>query len=68
MCIFNKVFLGVGCFGPWAEPTVFATSDSGSVFALMGRINRVCNQCWKVGPVDLITFVISDLTFATCVL
>ena len=29
-------------FGPWAEPTVFATGEPGSVFALLGRINRVC--------------------------
>ena len=49
-------------FDPWAKPTVFATGESGSVFALLGRINRVCNRYWKLGPVDL-TFVISDLTF-----
>ena len=35
-------------FGPWAEQTIFSTGEQWSVFARMGRINRVCNRCQRV--------------------
>ena len=54
--------------GQWSELTVFSTSEELSVFARMGRINRVYNRCqrtpwtvtinWEIGSVNLITFFI----------